>query len=86
MKRHEPRHIVVDISRSLVGLLSRTFCRLFRRPGGLVHLLLRLSLGILSCVGCLVLGGTQGLFGGIYHLLAGVNGVGEALSDGLVNL
>ena len=43
-------------------------------------------MGVLSCVARLALGGTEGLFGGIHHLLAGVNGVSETLSDGLVNL
>lgn len=85
-KRREPCDFIVDIFCSLIGLPPHIFCRLFRCLGSLVHLLLRRSLSILSCVGRLALGGTEGLFGGIYRLLASVNGVGEALSDGLVNL
>ena len=34
----------------------------------------------------LALGGTEDVFGEIYHLLATIDGVGETLSDGLVNL
>lgn len=70
----------------LIELLSRGFRRLFRRLGSLVHLFLGHPLSILSRIGRFALGGTEGMFSGIHHLLAAVDGAGETLSNGLVNL
>ena len=78
-----PVHIVSGL---LVNFLPSTLCCLLRRLRSLFHLFLGHTLGVICRVGCFALGGTQGVFSGIHHLLASVDCAGETLSDGLVYL
>lgn len=85
-KETNPICFVANFSCRLIKLLLRILRCLFRRLGSLVHLFLSRSLGFLSSIGRLALGRTQGMFGGIYRLLATIDGASETLSHRLIGL
>jgi len=85
-KGANPVRFVASFSCCLVNLLSGILCRLLCGLGSLVHLFLGHSMGILSRVGRLALGGTEGMFSGIHYLLASINCAGETFSHRLIDL
>lgn len=70
----------------LVKLLSSIPCRFLGRLRSFVHLFLSHPLGVLSCLRRLLLGGTEGGFSRVHHLLASIDRAGETLTNRLVNL